>query len=468
MRYLLLVLFLPLLTACSVTPERLDPRHFSAAPLQFNFPVVVRDQLPNGMQLYQLPDHELPLVELSVMIGSGSISDPASKTGLGDLFATTLRTGGAGDRSPDSFDALLEQHAINLGVSSGTYASLISLSLRSEDLPLGIELLADLLRRPRFAAERLEIARNQAMEAVRRRNDNPGSVAHRAISEALYPGHPFGRSASRGSLERIERIDLLDFAREALHPDNLRLGISGDFSPETLRQLLEQHFGDWAAAGVPAQVVPPLPDPPPAAAWVSDRELPQTTILMAESGIEKSNPDLYAVKVMNYLLGGGGFNSRLMREIRSNRGLAYSVYSYFQVGRRLPGAFIAGCETKNSSVGEVLTLMRQEMHKLKQQPVGETELRRAKESLINSFVFAFEDRHDVVDRQMRIDFFNYPADYLDAYRRRIAAVTVADVQRVAKLYLHPDRQLLVLVGRQADFAPALEQLNLSIEPITEE
>ena len=193
--------------------------------------------------------------------------------------------------------------------------------------------------------------------------------------------------------------------------------------------------------------------------------MPQTTILAGEGGIDKDAPDLQAVRVMNWILGGGGFNSRLMREVRSNRGLAYSVYSYFQVGRRLPGPFIAGTETKSATTFEVLRLFRGEMERMRREPVSAAELALAKESLINSFVFAFTDSHEVVSQQLRLDFYHYPADYLQGYRERLAAVTAADVLQAAQDHLHPERQALVVVGDPAAFDGDPAGLGLTIVPV---
>jgi len=166
--------------------------------------------------------------------------------------------------------------------------------------------------------------------------------------------------------------------------------------------------------------------------------------------------------VMNYILGGGGFNSRLMREIRSDRGLAYSAYSYFQIGRRLPGPFVAGTETKNASVGPAISLTRKIMQELRDHPVTEEELQLAKESQINSFVFGFENTHSVVSQQMSLAFYGYPADYLAKYRQRIAAVTVADVQRVAREFIDLARQQIVLVGNPQEFRSELGGLGLPV------
>jgi zinc protease len=186
---------------------------------------------------------------------------------------------------------------------------------------------------------------------------------------------------------------------------------------------------------------------------------------MGHPGISKDNPDVFALQVANYILGGGGFNSRMMREVRSDRGLAYSVYSYFQVGRRLPGLFIVSSETKCQSTVEVVTLLQQLICQIRDEPVSAAELDLAKESLINSFVFAFANSHSVVNRKVRLDYYGYPKDYLETYRQRIADVTIADVQRVARQYLHPDALQIVLVGDGQLYSDEIKKLGFPVETI---
>jgi zinc protease len=274
-----------------------------------------------------------------------------------------------------------------------------------------------------------------------------------------------GRSPTEATLTAVGRDDLLAFHGRYFHPGNVWLAISGDFDRIRLLTLLLENFGDWPAVTFEAQAVPAVTTPQRAVLLLADRDLPQTVIRFGELGIDKSAPDLEAVRVMNYILGGGGFNSRLMREVRSNRGLAYSVHSYFQVGRRLPGPFIAQSETKSASTLEVVGLMRQLMEAMRNSPVAEDELRLAQESLINSFVFAFNDSHEVVSQALRLDFYGYPPDYLSGYRARVAAVTPAAVQQAARDRLHPEKMTLVLVGREKDFAAPAATLGLPVEPI---
>lgn len=464
---LILTVFCLALCGC-VKPESPRPEDLAYPPLTFHPPEIDKQVLPGGIRLYLKEDHELPLVSVTAMVGAGSIGDPPDKTGRGELFASVLRTGGAGEFAPEAFDRALERLAADLSVSTGTYTTSVDLSLRSVDLEEGLGLLADLLRRPRFAPARLELARLQAIEGVRRRNDLPGAIARRTLMEALYGGHPLGRSPTVETLQAVRRGDLEAFHERYFAPGNLWLAVTGDFDRKRLLSRLDQLFGDWSPNTAPEQEVPSLETSPEPVLRLAGKDISQTTVLFGEIGIDKDAPDLHAVRVMNWILGGGGFNSRLVREVRSNRGLAYSVYSYYQIGRRLPGPFIAGTETKAGSTLETIRLMRREMEKLRSVPVSNAELALARESLVNSFVFAFTDSHEIVKRQLRLDYFDYPEDYLQTYREKILAVTARDVQEAARRHLHPDRQVLVLVGDVAAFDGEPGSLGLPVESVAVE
>jgi zinc protease len=270
------------------------------------------------------------------------------------------------------------------------------------------------------------------------------------------------------SVSSITRGELTGFHQRYFHPNNVWFAVSGDFDRKALLDLLDRQFGGWPRVEFAPQVIPPVQKTREPKVLAGDKTVPQTTILIGELGIDKSDPDLHAVRVMNYILGGGGFNSRLMREIRSNRGLAYSVYSYYQVGRRLPGPFIAGAETKSSSTLDVMETMRRIMAEMREEPVTDAELELARESLINSFVFAFTDTHDVVTQIMRLDFYEYPEGYLESFRDHVAAVSKEDVLRVAREHLNPESQKIVLVGDRAAFDNSLEALGIPVEAVSVE
>ncbi|MDT8440315.1 MAG: pitrilysin family protein [Desulfuromonadales bacterium] len=461
LRNFLLLLSLFLLAACVAGPL-LHPDRLNYPPLEFNPPDVDRLTLPNGIRLYLKEDHELPLIQVSAIIGSGSLATDPAKTGFDQLFAGTWRTGGTEVWTPREFEEHVDQLAANLGAQMGPYFTQLDLSLRADNLDEGLQIIGELLRRPVFAADYLELQRLQSMERVRRQNDSPGNIARRLLAASNYPGHPLGQTPTLASLAAVARADLQAFHASYFAPNNLWLAISGDFDRDRLLDLLDRELGDWQPVALAATPIPEVVADPRGSIQYVRRDIPQTTLLVGDLGLTKDHPDQYAARVLNYIFGGGSFNSRMMREIRSDRGLAYSAYSYFQVGRRLPGAFVAGTETKNESAWEALQLIRAIMADLRDRPVSEQELNLAKDSLVNSFVFGFDDTHAVVTQQVRLDFFDFPADYLREYRQRTAAVTAADVQRVANDFIRFDRQKIVLVGDPQPWLDRLTEFDLPV------
>jgi zinc protease len=458
-----------LLSACGHTVRTQHPDDLTFAPLTFAPPKVEHFTLANGIRVYLREDRELPLVAVTAMLEAGAVSDPPGKNGLARLHGAALRGGGTATRTPRQVEEQLAQLAADLEATGESYATQVGLSLQSGDLATGLDILAEFLRNPRFAPERVELARQGMLEAIRREEDHPAAVAAKVLAADLYHGHVLGRRPNAKTVAAVTRSDLVAFHARFFRPDNLWLAVSGDIDRADLQALLERFFGDWTVLSAPlVQDVAPLPEPRAPALRVAAKELPQTTVLFGQRGIDKNDPELHALQVLNFILGGGGFNSRLMREIRSNRGLAYSVYSHFQIGRRLPGLFLAGAETKNTSVDEVVGLMRAQMAALRETPVTAEELALAKNSLINSFVFAFEDSHEIVTRAMRLDFYDYPADYLQRYRERLAAVTAADVQAAARRHLRLDEQTVVLVGAPSHPEDTAARLGLVLKDVEEQ
>lgn len=456
-----------LLTACSTDFSLRQPRpdQLEFQQIDFHFPTVAHQQLENGIKVYSRENHELPLVELTVMVEGGSIYDPVGKTGLSQVFAEVLHTGGSVNLTPEELENELEAKAIGLSVSSSNYSYEINLSIHREELQRGLEILAELMRQPRFSVDRLELARKQMLEDLHRKNDEPGSIARRLLSQSINSDHPFGTYPTDAEINSFTREDLINMHQRFFSPENVWIAISGDIDQAEIENLFMQEFGSWKAVPAFVRDFASLPQAPTGQILLADKDVPQTTILMGHRGISKDNPDVMALRVANYILGGGGFNSRLMREVRSNRGLAYSVYSYFQVGRHLPGLFIAGSETKSQSTVEVVRLMRQLMEQIIAEPVSDAELELAKKSLINSFVFAFDNCHSVVSRKMRLDYYGYPAQYMETYRQQVADITVAEVQRVARKYLRPDLLQVVLVGDSQHFVDRLATIDLPLQTI---
>ncbi|TGU73992.1 insulinase family protein [Geomonas terrae] len=427
-----------------------NPRNMTFPPLKFQLPKSERVQLKNGMIVYLLQDHELPIVNLTAYLNAGSVYEPEAKTGLASLTGAVLRSGGTLKTPADKLDRELEFMASSIEAGINSDNASVSFSTLSKNLDRTLALFAEVVREPAFDPERVELAKNHALEGIRRQNDDPKGIAGRELARAIYAGHPLGRIPTIATVNAITRQDMIDYHRRFFYPANMIVAVSGDFDREELLKRLERLFGDWPNQTAPFPAVPaPGEEMTPAVLHVQ-KEVNQSVIRMGHLGIDKNNPDLYALKVMEYILG-GGFTSRLTQEIRSNQGLAYNVDAYFEVGRRFKGPFIAETETKVDSTARTIKLLESIITGMTQSEVSEAELKLAKDSIINSFIFAFEKSSSVVTQQARLEFYGYPKGYLENYRDNIARVTRADVLRVAKKYLAPENMKLVVVGDQKKF-----------------
>ena len=435
-------------SAAALAPA--NPRTMTFPALKFEIPKSERVQLKNGMVVYLLPDHELPMVNLTAYLNAGSIYDPPGKVGLASLTGATLRSGGTLLTPPDQLDQELEFMASSIESGIGPDSANVSLSTLTRNLDRTLALFAEVMAKPAFDPSRVELARMHALEGIRRQNDDPKGIAGRELNLAIYPDHPLGRIPTLASVQAISRDDIVEFQKRYFYPANTTLAVSGDFDRDKLLKSLETLFAGWPnrTASFPA-VALPKDDASPAVLHVQ-KEVNQSVIRMGHLGIDKNNPDLYAIKVMDYILG-GGFTSRLTQEIRSNQGLAYNVDSYFETGRRFRGCFIAETETKSETTVKAATLLRSIIAGMTLAEVSEKELNLAKDSIINSFIFGFARSDAVVNQQARLEFYDYPAGYLENYRANIARVTREDVLRVARKYLHPDAMKLVVVGDEKKF-----------------
>ncbi|MBD1399223.1 M16 family metallopeptidase [Pelovirga terrestris] len=458
------VFFLLLMVTVQDTAAQ-RPDQLTFPPLELVFPSVAQQRTANGMIVYLKEDDELPLVDLTIMVRGGSIHDPLDKTGLSAWFAQSLETGGTALLTPAQLEEELDRMAARFSVTSSSYHFQIDLSVHQRDVTRAVELLADLLRRPGFDRERVELARQQLIEGVHRQNDRPAAIAGRYLARAINPGHPFGVEPTLDSLDNLKLTDLVALHQRFFQPQQTWWGVSGAINQDEILNLLAMYVGDWESRETDNRLLPNLPESLPPQITLVDRQLSQTTLLMGHRGISKDNPDLHAVRLANYLLGGGGFNSRLMREIRSNRGLAYSIYSLFQPGRYLPELFVVSGETRNDGAAEVVQLVREMIKQLIVSGVSHDELESAKNSMINSFIFAFEDSHAVVTQKMRLHFYAYPDDYLETYQERIRALSPADIQRVAHQYFHPDQMHIVLVGDSGILLADLQDKSMAIEQV---
>jgi predicted Zn-dependent peptidase len=446
-----LAVLLPAIITAAAEPVRPDPRTMTFPELRFSIPGAERVVLECGMPVYLLRDTELPIVNITAMIRTGSVYEPPSKAGLASLTGTVMRSGGAGGMKPEQMDDELEFMASSIESGIGADMGTVVLTSLARNLDRTLRIFRDVLLHPDFDEGRVELARRHAIEAIRRRNDDPREIAGREIGKAIYAGHPLGSEPTVESITSVTRQDMLSFHRRFFRPDATILAVSGDFERTRLLRELNALFGTR-----PASALAPLPDIPQPTPDLrgeviyGHKEVSQTVIRMGHLGISKDNPDIYAVRLLDYILG-GSFTSRLTMEIRTNQGLAYNVASHFDVGRRFPGTFIAETETKSGSTGRVIGLMKGIIAGMAKAPVTDEELKAAKEYIINSFMFGFTSPAAVVSQRARLEFYGYPADYLENYRANITRVTAANILDAARKYLKPDDFKLVVVGDGSKF-----------------
>lgn len=439
-------LFSLVMAGSALSAPPVTPRTMTFPPLKFTIPVAERLLLENGMTVYLLEDHELPVVSVTAFIGAASAFDPVGKTGLAAFTGSVIRSGGTIDLPPVKMDDELEFMASTIESGIGMDVGKVSMNSLKKNLDRTLSIFSRLLMAPAFSEDRLELDRKKAIEALRRENDDPKQVADRELLKKIYQGSPLGLYPTVASLKSITRADVVAFHRSYFHPNNITLSIAGDFTRDEMLVKLNSAFAGWKKA--------PLSFPPVAlpsrelrpAFYLVQKDINQSVIRMGHLGIDKNNPDIYALRVMDFILGRGGFESRLMSEIRTSQGLAYNVESDFSVGRRYPGTFVAETETKSESTAKVIGVMGRIIKGVTEQQVSDKELRQAKDSIISSFIFGFTSTASVVNQQAMLSYYGYPDGYLENYRDRIAGVTREDVLRVARKYLYPEAMILVIVG----------------------
>lgn len=405
-----------------------------------------RRVLPNGMVLLVSEKHAVPIVTATMLIQAGALWDPTDKPGLANLTAELL-TQGTATRSASQISEAIEFVGGSLNVDAGQDVTTVSLSVLSKDLDLGLDLLADILLHPTFAPEEIQRKVQEVVAGIKHKHEDPGELSAEAFAALAFGKHPYGSpvEGTEVSVPSIRREDIVRFHDQHYRPNRTILAVVGDVGLQDLRQRLEGRLGAWQAGGPAVQPpAPPAPLPGPIVRTIQ-REVTQANITLGHLGVRRDNPDYYAVLVMNYILGGGGFNSRLMTKIREEKGWAYDVGSSF-VPDKYAGAFRVTLQTKNETAEQAIEAVLAEMRRIREQPVGDAELRDAKAYLTGSFPLRLDTSGKIARLLANIEYFSLGLDYVDRFPGLIDAVTVTDVQRVARRYLDPARYALAVVA----------------------
>jgi len=367
-----------------------------------------------------------------------------------------MRTGGSKNVSGDSINITMEYIGGSLETNIGPEDGSASLSVMSKDLDLGLGLLADLLRNPAFPEDKLELAKTDVKNQIKRRNDDPNGVAGRSFANLLYGGHPYGRVLEWTTVKGISTVDLGAYHQRYFVPNNMMIGVSGDFDSKALVEKIKSLLGDWAKGTEPLPSAPAVAVEPHPGVYEVKKDINQAYINIGQLGVKRDNPDRYAVQLMNYILGGGSFTSRLTSRVRSDEGLAYRTGSSYDISSRDLGTFNAYCQTKAATAHKAITIMMEEIRKIRETGVTEQELTEARDAAVNRLVFSFDTPGKIVRNLMSLEFDGWPMDFYKGYLGNYRKVTRDDIKRVASTYLQPDAMTYVVVGKPETFEKPLD------------
>jgi zinc protease len=457
----LIFIFIAALTALAQ-----NPREMKFPPLKFEPAEPTRFVADNGMVVYFLEDHQLPVITVSAFFHGGTVNDPADKIGLIDITASILRTGGAGKRTPEQIDQDLDFAAATIGSSAAPEYLDVFLSCLKKDIDLGFEIFSDVLQKPKFDSGKIALELSNTKDVIRRQNDDPNGVTRRVFYQTIYAGHPYGNFPTLASIDKINRDAIIAQYKQCYNPDNCLMAISGDMTLAEAKTVIAKYFGSWKKGN---QAIPSISSATvqfKPGVYYAEKDINQANIRMGHLGTTDKNPDRYALDVFNFILGGSGFTSRLMREVRTTAGLAYNVGSYFS-HRPAVGCFFAYCQTKADAMSQATELMLSIINNAKDSGITQEEMELAKESIMNGFVFNYATPEQIVNAKTLLELNGFPPDQLKKDLETYQAVTLDDCRRVAAQYLDPKNMVIVITGNKTLFDKPLETFgpvtNISME-----
>lgn len=415
-------------------------------------------ELPNGVTLFLAEDHELPFISGFIRIRGGSRDEPADKVGLVSLYGDTWRTSGSKQATGDSLDDSLAAKAASIETSGGGAATSISWSSFATDFDSVFASTMDLLLHPAFQQNKLDLAKRSEISSILRRNDDASSIAAReAVQIAYGKTNPYGREPEIATVSAVHLDDLTAWHDRTVVGSNLIIGVIGDFDAKSMEQKLRAAFEPLPAGTKLVTEKITFAEPTPGIYFANKSDVDQSNIYMVGLGTQQDNPDFYALSVMNEVFS-GGFGSRVVQDVRTRLGLAYSVGGSFGAAYDHPGLFAVGAGTKSVSTVPAAKEILVDIAKLRTEPPTEVELRRAKDALLNSFIFRYDSPEKVLGEQVTLAVYGYPSDFLERYRTGIEHVTSADVSRVAQKYVQPEKLAIVVVGNTPEIEPPLSAL----------
>jgi zinc protease len=406
-----------------------------------------RTVVDNGLVLLVSQQRALPMVSIELLIDAGSRNEPDNQAGLANLTAQLL-THGTQKRSATQISETLDFMGASLSTGAGEDVATMSMTILKKDLAAGLELLADILTQSNFPLPEIERQKQAVIASIRAREEEPGAVAAIAFAAALFPKSPYGRpvEGTEASVKGLQQKKVQEFFSRNYRPNRTIMAVVGDVAEQEITQALKKALKNWTKGTPPTKPTAPAQIGKPQTVQIN-KDLTQANIVLGHDGVARGNPNYYAIQVMNYILGGGGFSSRAMDSIRNERGLAYSVYSYF-AAEKSHGAFQFVMQTKNETALQAIQIAQEEMRRMREEPVSDRELNDAKDYLIGSFPLRFDTNRKVATFLTQVEYYELGLDYPERYADLIRKVTAEDVLRVAKQYLHPEDLITVVVANQ--------------------
>jgi zinc protease len=429
-------------------------------------PKIEETTLPNGLKIYLLESHELPLVRGTALIRTGNLFDPADKVGLATITGDVIRSGGTTAKTGDQIDEELENIAASVESSIDESFGRVSFSTLKERTDEVMGVFHDVLTQPAFRDNKIELTKTQIRGGISRRNDDAPGISQREFADILYgPKTPYGWQIEYATIDNIKRADIEAFYKRYYFPANVILAVQGDFNAAEMKAKIQSLFGSWDAKQAPVPPFPKVNNTPKAGVYLATKtDVTQTNFALGQMGGELRDKDYPALEVMADILG-GGFQSRLFQRVRTQLGLAYEVSASWGAGYDHPGLFEVAGSTKSASTVDTLKAIDAEVQRIRTSEVSAEELESAKQTVLNGFVFNFDTPAKTLNRLLTYRYYGYPDDFIFQYQKAVAAVTRADVLRVAKQYLDPAKFVIVATGNPKDFGTPLTALGQPVTPI---
>ena len=444
----ILTLFLVLSSFGLVSAQVGRPEDLRFPPLKFEppNPAGFRMVLANGLRAYIREVRELPIVNITAIINTGSLYLPKEKAGLDSLLSQCLIKGGTKTRTGSEIEERIDFLGGTLNFSVGERTATLSMSVLSKDLDEGLALFFDVLMNPEFREDSLKLARGRIIEQMRSANDSPSLVLNREFQKVLYGEHPLTYQATKATVEGLTQADLKAFHGQYFFPKNIILAAAGDFSREQLKNKINKYASRWSNRSLSFPAVSKnFPEPEPGVYFVQ-KKINQGYVSVGHLGLEDTNPDYFAVQVMNFILGGGSFTSRITSRVRSDEGLAYNTGSRFTYRWGFPGTFSGYVQTKSETVGYAISLILNEFDRIRKEPVSEAEMETAINYYLESFADFFQSPINTMVNFANLELQGKPMNYYATYLDKVRAVTREKVMEAAKKYIRPDKMVIMIVG----------------------